>query len=69
MSPIVNLIENPHQTPNQKKIGCNNSTNLTLTIQLQPYPRVGHIYFSFQPDVVVDAGDDIHIHIHTHIHI
>ena len=69
MSPIVSAIVNPHQIPNQKKIGCNNSTNLTLTILLQPYLRVGHTYFSFQADVVVDAGEDIHIHIHTHIHI
>ena len=46
MSPIVNLFDNPHQTPNQKKTACNNSTNLTLTIQLQPYLRVDHIYLS-----------------------
>ena len=46
MSPIVTLFDNPHQTPNQKIIACNNSTNLTLTIQLQPYLRVDHIYLS-----------------------
>ena len=69
MNPFVNPIVTPYQIPNQKKIGCNNSTNLTLTIWLQPYLRVGHIFFSFQVDVVVEAGEDIHIHIHIHIHI